>query len=88
VRLLLDANLSPRTIGEPLGTAGHDVRALAAHPELEELADPDVLDLAAAEGRILITRNSRDFPARVAGPAASMPDASCSGPSATRSSAP
>jgi hypothetical protein len=61
VRLLLDANLSPRRIGEPLTTAGHDVRALAAHPELEGLADPDVLVMAASEGRILITRNSRHF---------------------------
>ena len=60
-RLLLDANLSPRRIGDPLTTAGHDVRALAAHPELEGLADPEVLVMATAEGRILVTRNSRDF---------------------------
>lgn len=61
MRLLLDANLSPRGIGEPLRAAGHDVRALAAEPALEGLADPDVMTLAAGEERVLVTRNSRDF---------------------------
>lgn len=61
MRLLLDANLSPKGIGEPLRDAGHDVRALAAEPALEGLDDPDVLALAADERRILVTRNSRDF---------------------------
>lgn len=61
MRLLLDANLSPRGVGEPLRTSGHDVRALAEEPALEGLDDPEVLALAAAEGRILVTRNSRDF---------------------------
>lgn len=61
LRLLLDANLSPKGIGGPLRAAGHDVRSLAAERALEGLDDPDVLALAAAEGRILVTRNSRDF---------------------------
>lgn len=61
MRLLLDANLSPRGIGEPLRKAGHDVLALAADPEFEGLDDPEVLTLAVDQGRILITRNSRDF---------------------------
>lgn len=61
MRLLLDANLSPRGIGEPLRQAGHDVLALAAEPALEGLDDPEVLALAASESRILVTRNSRDF---------------------------
>ncbi len=61
MRLLLDANLSPRGIGEPLRTRGHDVLALAEDPAFEGLSDPDVLALAASEERILITRNSRDF---------------------------
>jgi uncharacterized protein with PIN domain len=60
LRLLLDANLSPTRIGEPLRRLGHDIRALAAEPGLEGLADEDVLELAAAEDRILVTRNSRD----------------------------
>jgi hypothetical protein len=61
VRLLLDANLSGRRIGAPLRKAGHDVLALSERADLEGLADPQVLALAAEEGRILITRNSRDF---------------------------
>lgn len=61
MRLLLDANLSPRRIGVPLHDSGHDVLALAADTTLEGLDDPLVLELAAAEQRILITRNSRDF---------------------------
>jgi len=61
VRLLLDANLSPRGIATPLRTAGHDVLALAADPAFEGLEDLLVLELAAAQERVLITRNSRDF---------------------------
>lgn len=61
MRLLLDANLSPRGIAAPLRTAGHDVLALAEDPTLEGLDDPAVLELAASEKRLLITRNSRDF---------------------------
>jgi hypothetical protein len=61
VRLLLDANLSQHGVGAPLSDGGHDVRCLAAEPELEGLADEAVLELATAEQRILITRNSRDF---------------------------
>lgn len=61
MRLLLDANLSPRRVGEPLRGHGHDVRAIAGEPELEGLDDAAVLELAATDGRILVTRNSRDF---------------------------
>ncbi len=59
--MVLDANLSPRRIGGPLRAVGHDVLALAEEPGLEGLDDPLVLELAAAEGRVLVTRNSRDF---------------------------
>ncbi len=61
MRLLLDANLSPRRIGGPLRVAGHDVVALAEDASLEGLDDPLVLELAAGQERVLITRNSRDF---------------------------
>lgn len=61
MRLLLDANLSPRGVAAPLRALGHDVRALAEEPAVQALDDPAVLDLAASEGRILVTRNSRDF---------------------------
>jgi hypothetical protein len=37
------------------------VAALSERHDLEALTDPDVLALATAEERILVTRNSRDF---------------------------
>ena len=61
MRLLLDANLSPRGIAAALRDRGHDVLALAEDAAFEGLSDPDVLALAASEQRVLITRNSRDF---------------------------
>lgn len=61
MRLLLDANLSPKRIGDALERRGHDVLSLASDPVLSALADPDVLELAAAQRRILVTRNARDF---------------------------
>ncbi len=61
MRLLLDANLSPSGIAAKLREAGHDVLALAEDVTFEGLPDPQVLELAASEQRVLITRNSRDF---------------------------
>lgn len=61
MRLLLDANLFPRGIAAKLRHAGDDVLALAEDATFEELPDPQVLELAASEQRVLITRNSRDF---------------------------
>ncbi len=61
MRLLLDANLSPRGVAAKLREAGHDVLALAEDATFERLPDPQVLELAASEQRVLITRNSRDF---------------------------
>ena len=61
MRLLLDANLSPRRIGSPLRESGHDVLSLASDAALGALDDPQVLELSADESRILVTRNSRDF---------------------------
>jgi predicted nuclease of predicted toxin-antitoxin system len=61
LRLLLDANLSPRGIAAELRKAGHDVLALAEDATFEGLPDPQVLELAATEQRVLVTRNSRDF---------------------------
>ncbi len=61
MKLLLDAHLSPRHVAEPLRRRGHDVVALAEEQALEGLADSEVLAFAAAEHRILVTRNSRDF---------------------------
>ena len=61
MRILLDANLSPKRIGSALRVRGHDVLSLAADASLGALDDPQVLELAAQEDRILVTRNSRDF---------------------------
>lgn len=61
MRLLLDANLSSRRIGGPLREQGHDVRGVADESGLDGLDDESVLELATQDGRILITRNSRDF---------------------------
>lgn len=61
MRLLLDAHISGRTVGKALAEGGLDVRALDSEIELEGLSDPEVLVLAAAEGRILVTANIRDF---------------------------
>jgi len=63
VRLLLDAHVSGPRVGLRLEVAGHDVRALDQEPELEALEDEDVLGLATAEQRILVTHNVSDFPA-------------------------
>ena len=61
MRLLLDANLSPRRVGSALEKRGHDVLSLASDAALGALDDPQVLELAAREDRIVVTRNSRDF---------------------------
>ncbi|HEX9889556.1 MAG TPA: DUF5615 family PIN-like protein, partial [Nitriliruptorales bacterium] len=61
MRLLLDANLSPGRIAAVLEEQGHDVLSLASHRSFEALDDPEVLELATRERRILVTRNARDF---------------------------
>ena len=60
MRLLLDGMLSP-AIARELSARGHDVQAVAGHPEREALSDPDVLALARAERRAVVTNNIRDF---------------------------
>ncbi len=61
MRLLLDADLSPVRVGAALVARGHDVLSLAADPISRSLTDPQVLELAASEQRILVTRDSRHF---------------------------
>jgi hypothetical protein len=63
VRVLLDAHVSGRRIGAALRAGGHDVRALDSEPELEGLADDEVLALAVRDTRILVTLDVADFPA-------------------------
>lgn len=60
MRLLLDEMLSP-VIARELRARGYDVQAVAAHPEREALPDPEVLALARAERRAIVTNNVRDF---------------------------
>jgi hypothetical protein len=61
MRLLLDADLSRRRIASPLERRGHDVVALQADVSRRSLPDELVLEWAATEARILITRNARHF---------------------------
>lgn len=61
MKILLDAHISGRTVGKALTESGHDVRALDSQIEFEGLSDPEVLELAATEGRVLATANIRDF---------------------------
>ncbi|WP_433239369.1 DUF5615 family PIN-like protein [Streptosporangium sp. CA-135522] len=58
--LLLDEMFAP-LLAESLRERGHDVVALVERPEGRGLADPQVLDLAVAERRRLLTENVRDF---------------------------
>jgi hypothetical protein len=60
VKLLLDEMLSP-VIARELRSRGHDVEAVAGNPGREALSDPEVLALARAEHRALVTNNLRDF---------------------------
>jgi hypothetical protein len=60
VKLLLDEMLSP-AIARELRSRGHDVEAVAGNPDREALSDPEVLALARAEHRAVVTNNLRDF---------------------------
>lgn len=60
MRLLLDEMLSP-AIARELRDRGHDVQSVAGHPEREALPDPEVLALARADRRAIVTNNVRDF---------------------------
>lgn len=61
MRLLFDAHVSGKRVGAALRERGHDVRAVDEEQALEGCSDADLLDLAAQEGRILVTCNVRDF---------------------------
>jgi len=60
LRLLLDEHY-PRGIAEELRRLGHDAQAVQERPELQGVADADLLERALAEGRALLTENVRDF---------------------------
>ncbi|MFF5208188.1 DUF5615 family PIN-like protein [Streptosporangium sp. NPDC000396] len=59
-KLLLD-EMFPPLLAESLRERRHDVVALAERPEGRGLTDPEVLELAVAERRCLLTENIGDF---------------------------
>ena len=60
MKLLLDEMLSP-AIARELRDRGHDAESVAGHPDREALSDPEVLAIAQAEHRAVVTNNLRDF---------------------------
>lgn len=60
MKLLLDEMLAP-AIARELQARGHDVEAVAGHPDREAISDPEVLAFARAEHRTVVTNNVRDF---------------------------
>jgi len=61
IRFLLDAHISGRVVGRALREDGHDVYAIDSVKELESMPDPEVLELATSEGRVVVTANVRHF---------------------------
>jgi hypothetical protein len=62
LRLFLDAHLSGPRIAERLREVGHDARAADEERELDGWADEELLALAAAEQRVMVTFDVKDFP--------------------------
>jgi hypothetical protein len=60
LRLLLDEMLAP-AIARALRDRGHDVEAVSGRPGSEALSDREVMALAQAERRVVVTNNIRDF---------------------------
>jgi hypothetical protein len=62
LRLLLDADLSSRSLVRMLTERGHDVVAARVVDELKQLDDPILFAVAQEQRRIVITHNVHDFP--------------------------
>jgi hypothetical protein len=60
LKLLLDEMFSPLIAAE-LRARGHDAVAIKEREEWRSLSDPDVVALARAEQRAVVTANLRDF---------------------------
>lgn len=60
MRLLLDEMLSP-LIAQELRSRGHDVLAVAGDHDHEGMSDLEVMALARAERRAVVTNNLRDY---------------------------
>lgn len=61
MRILLDEQLSPRRVGERIARRGHDVVCVAADATLQGLTDGELIAFASEDGRLLVTRNARDY---------------------------
>jgi hypothetical protein len=61
LKLFLDAHISARRIASALRKHGHDVRSADEERALDGWTDERLLELATAEGRIMVTFNARDF---------------------------
>ena len=62
MKLFLDAHISARRVAAPLREQGHDVRAADEERELDRVTDEELLSIAAAEERIFVTFDVKDFP--------------------------
>lgn len=60
MKLLLDETLTP-DIARELRARGHDVEAVAGHPERESLSDSQIMAVARTERRAIVTNNMRDY---------------------------
>jgi hypothetical protein len=60
VRALLDEQLSPE-IARALRARGLDVQAISERHDLAERSDEQVLEVAFAEGRAVVTNNIKDY---------------------------
>lgn len=60
MKLLLDEMPTP-AIARELRARGHDVEAVAGSPDREALSDPEVMTIARAEHRAVVTNNLRDY---------------------------
>lgn len=62
MRLFLDAHISARRVAAPLREQGHDVRTADEERELDRVTDEELLSIAAAEERIFVAFDVKDFP--------------------------
>ncbi len=60
MKLLLDEMLSP-ALAVALRARGHDVVAIRERPDWQGASDPEVISLARAQSRAIVTNNVRDF---------------------------
>lgn len=70
MKFLVDMGISPRTVAF-LSSQGHDATHLL-DANLERLADPDIIDKARLEGRVLLTHDL-DFGELLAASGAGLP---------------